>query len=231
MSDTPSSGIKSWAEEDRPREKLLAKGKKELTNAELLAIILGSGSRDESAVSLAKRILAASDHNLHTLSKLDIADFCEFKGVGAAKAVSIVATLELARRLKSTVIEDKPKITSSQDSYNLLHASMEDLGNEVFKVVYLNRRNSVITIKTISSGGISGTVVDPRLIFKEAIEQKASGIILAHNHPSGNLKPSQADLNITKKLKDAGSLLEIVVLDHLIISEAGYFSFADEGLM
>lgn len=230
-SDVSIKGIKSWAKEDRPREKLLDKGKKDLTNAELLAIILGSGSKHESAVELAKRILAAYDNNLVALAKLDSKALCEFKGVGPAKAVSVIAMLEVGRRMRGLTPDNKKKITSSTDIYNVLRASMEDLPYETFKVIYLNQKNSIISIKTLSEGGIAGTVVDPRLIFKEALNQTAVSIILAHNHPSGNLKPSQADLDITQKMISAGKLLEIKVLDHLIISELGYYSFADEGLI
>lgn len=209
----------------------MQKGKKSLTNAELLAIILGSGSKNESAVELSKRILAAFDNDLIALAKLDTKTLCEFKGIGPAKAVSVVAMLEMGRRMKGLSPDSKPKITSSTDIYTLLRASMEDLQYETFKVIFLNQKNSIISVKTLSEGGIAGTVVDPRLIFKEALNQTAVSIILAHNHPSGNLKPSQADLDITQKMKSAGKLLEIKVLDHLIISEQGYFSFADEGLI
>lgn len=209
----------------------MQKGKKNLTNAELLAIILGSGSQDESAVELSKRILAAFDNDLIALAKLDSKALCKFKGVGPAKAVSVIAMLEIGRRMKGLTPDSKPKMTSSKDIYKVLRASMEDLQHEMFKVIFLNQNNSIITIKTLSEGGIAGTVVDPRLIFKEALNQTAVAIILAHNHPSGNLKPSQSDLNITQKMISAGKLLEIKVLDHLIISEQGYYSFADEGLM
>lgn len=209
----------------------MQKGKKNLTNAELLAIILGSGSQDESAVELSKRILAAFDNDLIALAKLDSKSLCKFKGVGPAKAVSVIAMLEIGRRMKGLTPDSKPKMTSSKDIYKVLRASMEDLQHEMFKVIFLNQNNSIITIKTLSEGGIAGTVVDPRLIFKEALNQTAVAIILAHNHPSGNLKPSQSDLNITQKMISAGKLLEIKVLDHLIISEQGYYSFADEGLM
>jgi len=231
MSKTANSGIKSWAEEDRPREKLLAKGKKSLTNAELLAIILGSGSSNESAVSLARRMFTEYNNDVSAVAKLGVKELSQFKGVGPAKAISVIAALELGRRMKANTIQSKPKITCAEDSYAILSASMEDLHTEVFKVILLNRNNRVIKITKISEGGVAGTVVDPKVIFKEAIENLASAIILSHNHPSGNLKPSQADISITKKLVDAGSLLEIRVLDHVIISEQGYYSFADEGMM
>jgi DNA repair protein RadC len=230
-SDDRQSGIKSWAEEDRPREKLLLSGKKSLTNAELIAILLGSGSRNETAVELARRMLSGSNQNLHELAKLGVKELSKFKGIGEAKAISIIAALELGRRQKASDLEVKPKITCSADIYILLQSSMEDLPTEVFRVIYLNRQNAVIKTKTVSEGGIAGTVVDPRIIFKEAIDVLAVSIILAHNHPSGNLKPSQADITITKKMVEAGKLLDISVLDHLIIAETGYYSFADEGLL
>ncbi len=231
MSKIANSGIKSWALEDRPREKLLAKGKKSLTNAELLAIILGSGSADESAVSLGRRILHDYNNDVAAVAKLGVKELSAFKGVGPAKAISVIAALELGRRMKANTGESKPKITCSEDSYTILSASMEDLHTEVFKVILLNRNNRVIKITTISEGGVAGTVVDPKVIFKDAIDNLASAIILSHNHPSGNLKPSQADIKITKKLVEAGAFLEIRVLDHVIISEMGYYSFADEGMM
>lgn len=231
MSDQTNNSIKSWAEEDRPREKLLAKGKKSLTNAELLAIILGSGTPDESAVSLARRILQAHNNDLSAVAKLGAKELSKFKGIGPAKAVSVISTLELGRRMKAMPSTSKPKITTSSDSYNILSASMEDLNTEVFKIILLNRGNYVLKISQISEGGVAGTVVDPKVIFKEAIDHLASAVILSHNHPSGNLKPSQADIKITKKLVEAGNLLDIKVLDHLIISDQGYYSFADEGLI
>lgn len=229
--DGKSKGIKAWAEEDRPREKLLHKGRKALTNAELLAIILGSGSRDESAVALAKRMLISQENNLNNLSKLGVADLCTFKGVGEAKAVSVIACLELGRRIAHSTKVEMPQITSSDTAYKLLHPSMGDLDKEVCKVISLNKKNSVIQIKTVSEGGIDGTVVDPRVIFKAALDCKATGIIVAHNHPSGSLEPSQADRNVTSQLADGGRLLNIRVLDHIIITDSGFFSFMDEGLL
>ncbi len=223
--------IKEWAEEDKPREKMLLKGKGSLSDAELVAILLGSGTGGVSAVDLAKEVLATYQNDLSKLGKVSIKDLMKFKGIGEAKAVTIAAALELGRRRQTTQVKEKPKITSSHDAYLCVHALMEDLPHEVFKIILLNRNNRVTKIDTISSGGVAGTVVDPKVIFKKALDEQASSIILTHNHPSGNLKPSQADLNITKKLVAAGKTLDINVLDHLIISENGYYSFLDEGLI
>jgi DNA repair protein RadC len=176
-------------------------------------------------------LLQDYNNDVSAVAKLGVKELSTFKGVGPAKAISVIAALELGRRMKANTAESKPKITCSEDSYAILSASMEDLHTEVFKVILLNRNNRVIKISTISEGGVAGTVVDPKVIFKDAIDNLASAIILSHNHPSGNLKPSQADINITKKLVEAGSFLEIRVLDHVIISELGYYSFADEGMM
>ena len=220
-----------WAEEDKPREKLLLKGKASLSDAELIAILIGSGTRNLSAVELSKQVLADVDNDLHELGKLNCSDLQKFKGVGEAKAVTIIAAMELGRRRQLTTIKDKPRITSSLDAYKCIFSAMADLNYEVFKIILLNRNNRVMKIENISKGGIAGTVVDPKVIFKKALDIQASSIILSHNHPSGNLKPSQADINITKKLKAAGETMEIKVLDHLIISSKGYFSFMDEGLL
>ena len=222
--------IKDWAEEDKPREKLVLKGKEALSNAELIAILIGSGTREMTAVNLSQQILAAYDNDLNKLGRLTIEDLKKFKGIGEAKAITILAALELGRRKQNSTIAEKPKITSSEDAYRCLFADMEDLNYEVFKILILSRNNQVLKIETISQGGVAGTVVDPKIIFKKALDQHASGIILAHNHPSGNLKPSQQDIRITTKLVEAGKTLEINVLDHLIISNKGYFSFKDEGL-
>ncbi len=230
MADTKPTGIKSWADEDKPREKLLVKGRKALSNAELIAILIGSGSRNETAVALSRKILADHSNNLVALSKLSVKDLCKYKGIGEAKAISIIAALELGRRQQGSDIQSKPQITCSSDIYQLLRSSMEDLDKEVFKAVYLNRNNKVLLVKTISEGGIAATVVDPRLIFKQALEINAVSIAVAHNHPSGSLFPSQADRAITSKLVEAGKFLEVRLLDHIIISEMGYFSFADEGI-
>jgi len=223
--------IKDWSAQDQPREKLLAQGRKALSDAELIAILIGSGTRNESAVELSKKILASVNNDLVALARLEVPDLTQFKGIGNAKAISIVAALELGRRRKGTDKNVKLKITSSNDAYVVLLPKMQDLSTEEFWVLMLNRQNEIIDLKQISSGGVAGTVVDPKVIFKQALQALASGIILSHNHPSGNLKPSKADLAITKKLKAAGETLEINVLDHLIISEQGYYSFADEGIM
>ncbi|MEQ8924276.1 MAG: DNA repair protein RadC [Fulvivirga sp.] len=224
-------GIKSWAEEDRPREKLLLKGKASLSEAELIAILLGSGTKTLSAVDLAKQILATHGNNLNELARLSVKELTKFKGIGEAKAISIVAALELGRRRKESEIIQKPKITSSKDVYNIMKADLLDLQHEEFWVLILNRSNLVIKKQLISSGGVSGTVADPKLIFKSALEELASGLIMIHNHPSSNLKPSQQDINLTKRMVEAGRLLEIPVLDHVIFTNESYFSFADEGMM
>lgn len=226
-----SLSIKQWAEEDKPREKMLLKGRSALSDAELVAILIGSGTGGISAVELAKQILAQYDNDLNTLGRTSIKDLMKFKGIGEAKAITIAAALELGRRRQETQLKEKPKITSSQDAYNCVFASMEDLQYEVFKILLLNRNNRVTKIEIISSGGVASTVVDPKVIFKKALDEQASSIILVHNHPSGNLRPSQEDLNVTKKLVKAGKTMEINVLDHLIISEQGYYSFLDEGLI
>ncbi len=231
MSYQKSLSIKEWAEEDKPREKLLLKGKAALSDAELIAILIGSGTREISAVELAKQILAGFDQDLNILGRATISDLIKYKGIGEAKAITIAAALELGRRRQQTQVREKPRITSSGDAYQCVAGTMEDLGHEIFKVLMLNRNNKVTKIETISIGGIAGTVVDPKVVFKKAIEAQASSIILCHNHPSGNLKPSQADLSLTKKLVAAGKTLEVNVLDHLIISDEGYFSFLDEGLI
>ena len=223
--------IKQWAEEDKPREKLLLKGKSVLSDAELIAILIGMGTQGISAVALSKNILAAYSHDLNEMGRVSVADLMKFKGIGEAKAITILAALELGRRRQVTKIKERPKITSSEDAYQCLYAEMEDLNHEEFKVLLLNRNNQVTKMETISIGGVAGTVVDPKVIFKRALDAQASSIILSHNHPSGNLKPSQQDIDVTKKLVQAGKTLEINVLDHIIISDKGYFSFLDEGLV
>jgi DNA repair protein RadC len=223
--------IKTWAEEDRPREKLSLKGKNALSDAELVAILIGSGNKNESAVELSKKILASINNNLNKLGKLSINDLTQFNGIGEAKAISIIAALELGRRRKDSEIEKRPIIKSSKDAYNIIADVLSDLPHEEFWVLYLNRKNEVIKKENISKGGVSGTIADSKIIFKSAIEQLASAIILCHNHPSGNLSPSAADISLTKKLKETGIMLDTPVLDHLIIGEKDYFSFADENLM
>lgn len=223
--------IKEWAEEDRPREKLLLKGKSVLSEAELIGIIIGSGNRNYTAVDLAKQILHSVDNNLNLLAKLSVHDLKKFNGIGEAKAINIVSTLELGRRRKEAELTKTIKITSSKLAYELIKPFLQDLPHEEFWVLLLNRANQLIKPIVISKGGVSGTVADPKIVFKQALEALASGIILIHNHPSGNLKPSQADINLTKKLKQAGIILEIPVLDHLIYTDSGYLSMADEELL
>lgn len=229
----PTSTLKilSWAEEDRPREKLLLKGKSALSDAELIAILIGSGTRSLSAVDVGKLVLAQAGNNLNELARFSVKELQKIKGIGEAKAISIVAALELGRRRKETEFTQKTRITSSNDIYQLMKPELMDLPKEEFWVLLLNRANRLIRKERISSGGISGTVADPKIIFKSALEHYASSLILIHNHPSGNLKPSDADLELTRKMKAAGKLLEIPVLDHLIFSDTGYLSFTDEGLM
>ncbi|WP_207535026.1 RadC family protein [Desertivirga arenae] len=223
--------IKSWAEEDRPREKLLSQGRRSLTDAELIAILIGSGSRDETAVELSKRILHSLDNDLDKLGRLSVSELSKFKGIGEAKAITIIAALELGRRRRDSDKPKNPAITCSKDIFNLLHRQFRDLNHEEFWILLLNRANIVISQHLISKGGQAGTIADPKIIYKTALENNAASIILAHNHPSGNLKPSQADLNLTRKLREGGGLLDITVLDHLIFTDSAYLSFADEGII
>lgn len=230
--ETPAFiNIKNWSPEDRPREKLLMKGKSALSDAELVAILLGTGTTTLSAVDLAKRILQNADNNLNELARFSVNDLMKIKGIGEAKAITIVAALELGRRRKELSPEEKPRITGSADVFELLRSDLTDIPHEVFWVLLLNRANRVIKKQQISQGGVAGTVADPKIIFKTALDELASGIILAHNHPSGNLTASQADINLTRKLKEGGKMLEIQVLDHVIIAGQKYLSFADEGLL
>ncbi|WP_407430491.1 DNA repair protein RadC [Arcticibacter sp.] len=223
--------IKSWAEEDRPREKLVAQGRRSLSDAELIAILIGSGSRSETAVELSRRILASLENDLEKLGKLSVSELSKFKGIGEAKAISIIAALELGRRRRESSTSRPDQISSSRDVYELLKRQFSDLNHEEFWIVLLNRSNKVLSRHLISKGGQAGTIADPKIIFQTALENHSASIILGHNHPSGNVKPSQADLQLTRKLKDAGDLLDISVLDHLIFTDSGYLSFADEGLM
>ena len=230
-SDKLFSSIKNWASDDRPREKMLQKGAGSLSDAELLAIILQNGHGKKSAVDLGREILKLGNQNLNELGKLSIAALKQVKGIGEAKAIAIAAALELGRRRQAASALNRTVIRSSADVAEFLRASIRDFSYEVFVVVYMNRANKVVHFEIISRGGMSGTVADPRIIMRIALEQYATGIILCHNHPSGNLRPSQADIAITKKICEAGKLLDIDVRDHLIVSEEGYFSFADEGMM
>jgi len=231
IDDSAPLNIKSWSPEDRPREKLLLKGTSALSDAELVAILIGSGTPKMSAVELSKKILLQGNNNLNELARLSVKDLMKIKGIGEAKAITIVAALELGRRRKEQDPEEKPKINSSKDAFDLLKGDMMDLPKEEFWVLLVNRANRVIKKKRISEGGVSGTVADPKIIFQLALEELASGIIVAHNHPSGNLQASQSDMDLTRKLKEAGKFLEIQLLDHIIIANQKYLSFADEGMI
>ena len=231
MGEYKNLRIKDWAVEDRPREKLLSKGLKSLTDTELLAILIGSGQKNESAVEIAKKVLNLAQNNLNELGKLSIKDFKTVKGIGEAKAITLISALELGRRRKSSESRVKYKIGSSNDAFLYMRPFLEDLSYEEFWVIYMNRSNRVIDQLKISQGGISGTVIDVRIILKHGIEKLASTLIICHNHPSGNLQPSKSDIQITTKLKEAAKFHDIDVLDHLIISDSLYYSFADEGIM
>jgi len=232
MSEKSTSfSIKNWSQDDQPREKLSYKGKSALSDAELVAILIGSGNRDESAVGLCKRILAQVDNNLNALGKLSIKQLTEFKGIGEAKAITIVAALELGRRRRLEGVLDRKQITSSRTVFELMQPTLGELQHEEFWIIYLNNSNKIIDKNQLSKGGITGTLVDVRLVLKRALELGATGLILIHNHPSGNLKPSEADKQITSKLTTASKSLDIKVLDHLIITEKAYFSFADENIL
>ncbi len=229
MSEHNSRAITAWAEEDRPREKMLLKGRQALSDAELLAILLGSGSVGESAVALAQSILFSVDHNLNDLGKRSLHDLQKFKGIGQAKAITIAAALELGRRRQLSDLRERPRITHSRDAYQVIAAVLADLQHEEFWLLLLNKANEVFARERLSSGGMSGTVVDIKMVLKAAMDAKAAAFIAIHNHPSGNLQPSQADMDLTRRLKQSGEILDLPLLDHLIISERGYFSFADEG--
>ena len=223
--------IRSLAEEDRPREKLLLKGKSTLSEAELIAILIGSGNKDQTAVELSQHILNHCENDLNILARLSVSELQKFKGIGEAKAISIISALEVGRRRKEQEPSKKVKIQSSQNVYSLLKGDLMDLHHEEFWLLFLKRNNEVIRKEMISKGGFSGTFVDTKIIFKRALEESASGIVLAHNHPSGNLKPSQQDLNLTKRIKEAGKALDISVLDHLIITNESFYSFADNEIL
>ena len=223
--------IKFLAEDDRPREKFLLKGKSVLSDSELLAIILGSGNNEDSAVELARKILASVDYNWQKLSKLSIKDLMKFKGIGEAKAISVAAALEIGRRKAAQEIPEKEKVTSVNDLYKIFSQYLSDLQTEEFWAIFLDQKNHVIYKTQISKGGISGTLVDVRVIFRIAIEHFATSVVVAHNHPTGNLTPSQPDISITRRIKEAGYLLDIKLLDHLIIGENSFFSFSEQGLL
>ena len=221
--------ITNWSEDDKPREKLMLKGKSALSDAELIAILIGSGSRNESAVDLSKRILASVENNLNALGKLSIQQLMNFKGIGEAKAISIISAMELGRRRRAEDALELKKITSSKMIFELMQPIIGELPHEEFWVLYLNNSNKVLSKSQQGKGGITGTTVDVRLVFKTAFELGATALILCHNHPSGNLKPSEVDTKLTQKLKLAGQNLDILVLDHIIVTENGYYSFVDDG--
>ena len=223
--------IKNWALDDRPREKLLAKGKTVLSDAELIAILIGSGNRKESAVALSKRILQSVEGNINELAKLSVEKLTKFKGIGEAKAIAIITALELGKRRQLETALEKPKITCSKDVFNIMQPVIGDFEHEEFWVLFLSNSNKVVAKSQVSKGGLTATIVDVRLLFKRALELACVGVIVCHNHPSGKLQPSIADKNITQKIKEAGVTLDIKLLDHLIITQKAYFSFADEGIL
>jgi DNA repair protein RadC len=231
IEDSKPLNIKNWSPEDRPREKLMTKGTSALTDAELIAILIGSGTAKLSAVDVSKKVLQHVDNQLNELARLSVKELMKIKGIGEAKAITIVAALELGKRRKELDPQERPKITNSSSSYDLLKGDLMDLPHEEFWVLLLNRANKLIKKKKVSEGGVSGTVADPKIIYKMALEELASGIIVAHNHPSGNLTASHSDIELTKKLKEAGRFLEIQLLDHIIVAGSKYLSFADEGLI
>jgi DNA repair protein RadC len=230
-SNLKKTPINMWAEDDRPREKLALKGKMSLSDAELIAILIGSGNNRQSAVELSQEILNEAQNNLIELSKMGISELTSFRGIGSAKAISIIAALELGKRRLSSKVLSKKKISSSKDAYNLFLSHLVDRYDEQFRVLLLDRANQIIANKSIGEGGFAGTVADPKKIFKLALQFNASSIILGHNHPSNNVRPSDADIKLTKKIKRAGEDLDIMVLDHIIVGNDVYYSFADEGIM
>jgi len=223
--------IKQWAKDDRPREKLLSKGAENLSNSELLAILIHNGTKEKTAVDLGKEILKLGKDNLNELGKLSVKELMKIKGIGEAKAITITAALELGRRRQATASLEKSVVGSSNDIAAYLRTALKDYRHEVFAVIFLNRANKINHFEIVSAGGITGTVADPRVILKKALEENAVSIILCHNHPSGSLKPSRADEELTTKIKEAAKYFDIKVIDHIIVSEDGYFSFADEGIL
>ena len=230
-SNKSSTSIKNWAIDDRPREKLLDKGRESLSDSELLAILINTGNKNKSAVDLAKEVLLLGKNNLNELGKISLKDLMNIKGIGEAKAVTLAAALELGRRRQATGILQKTYVKSSNELAEFLKAKLKDYSYELFGVVFMNKSNKINHFEIISKGGITSTVVDPRIIFRKAFDVEATSIVLCHNHPSGNLKPSRQDEELTHKIKEAAKYLDIKVIDHLIVSEEGYFSFADEGLI
>ncbi len=223
--------INQWAKDDRPREKLRLKGAENLSDAELLAILIHNGTRHKSAVDLGRELLQLSRNNLNELGKLSLKDLMKIKGIGEAKAITIAASLELGRRRQASSVMEKPVVKDTPSLARYLQATLKDFSYEVFAVVFLNRANKINHLEIISKGGITGTVADPRVILKKALEEEAVSLVLCHNHPSGSLKPSRADEELTKKIKEAAKYFDIKVLDHIIVSDAGYYSFADEGIL
>ncbi len=231
MEEIKKISIRNWAEEDRPREKLLSAGSSVLSDAELIALLIGSGNRAETAVGLARRMLGSFDNSLNRMARLSVRELMQFRGIGTAKAVAIVAALELGRRRREEQVTERPSVKSSRDAYAIMQPLVGDLSHEEFWILLLNRSNRLMDVIRTSQGGISGTVTDIRMILKNAILHSASSLVLCHNHPSGNLKPSRADMEITKKMNEAARLMDIKVLDHIILADRDYFSFADEGLL
>ena len=221
--------IKQWAKDDRPREKLLLKGPDSLSDSELLAILLQNGSRQKTAVELAREVLQTGQNNLGALGRVTVHELMKIKGIGEAKAITIVAALELGRRRQAATLLPKTVITSSQEVAGYLQSLLKDRDREIFAVLFLNQSNKIIHFEIVSEGGITGTVADPRVILRKALEINTVNLILCHNHPSGSLRPSRADIDLTLKMREAARLLDIKVLDHIIVSDAGYYSFADEG--
>jgi len=223
--------IKFWAKDDRPREKLLHKGPESLSDSELLAILINHGNKDKSAVDLAKEVLRLGKHSLHELGKLSVKEITKIKGIGEAKAITIAAALEIGRRRQALSHIHKGAANSSNEIAMFLQSKLKDYQHEVFAVVFLNRANKINHFEILSEGGISGTIADPRIVLKKALEENAVNIILCHNHPSGSVKPSRADEELTRKIKEAARYFDIRVADHIIVSENGYYSFADEGIL
>jgi DNA repair protein RadC len=227
----PSTSIKNWAIDDRPREKMIQKGAAALSNSELLAILINNGNKTKTAVDLAKEVLQCGNNNLNELGKLSLKDFQQVKGIGEAKAITIAAALELGRRRQAAATLNKPVVKNTKEIASYLKALLKDFTHEVFAVLFLNQANKINHFEIISKGGITGTVADPRIILKKALEENATSLILSHNHPSGNLQPSRADEALTQKIKEAARYFDIKIMDHIIISEEGYYSFADEGIL
>ena len=231
MSEESRLSIRDWAKDDRPREKLMALGSGSLSDAELIAILIRSGSTKESALDLAKRIMGQVGNDLHRLGGKSVVELTEFKGMGEAKAIAIVAALELGRRRRTTEVQERPSVTTSSSAYELVRAKISDLPHEEFWLLLLDRGNRLLESRAVSKGGLHGTVADPKMIFKAALDRRASSIVLCHNHPSGQLRPSQEDIALTRKLVDGARLLDIAIHDHLIVASGGYYSFADNGML